>query len=124
MSLAGTTGRVTASVATIAMVTSFLVRLSRVNPTTVALTYLVLILLIATGWGIVPSVVASIVAVLCLNFFFLPPVGTFTVADPQNWIALLAFLSTAIVASLLSERARHRTLEAASRQVDLERLSA
>ena len=39
---------------------------------------------------------------LGLNFFFLPPVGTFTIADPQNWLALTAFLVTAIVASQLS----------------------
>ena len=49
-----------------------------------------------------------IAAMLCFNFFFLPPVGTLTIADPQNWVALLAFLATAIVASQLSGRARIR----------------
>ena len=34
---------------------------------------------------------------LILNFFFLPPVGTFTIADPQNWIALIVFLVVAVV---------------------------
>src|SRR5262249_6356989 len=57
-------------------------------------------------------------------FFFLPPVGTFTIADPQNWIAFVAFLITAIVTSQLSGRARQRTLEAVERQRDLERLYA
>ena len=51
---------------------------------------------------------AAIAAVLCFNFFFLPPTGTFTIADPQNWIALVAFLATSIVASQLSGRARQR----------------
>src|SRR5262245_64460538 len=61
---------------------------------------------------------------LCFNFFFLPPVGTLTIADPQNWVALVAFLVTAIVASQLSGRARRRNVEAISRQRDLERLYA
>ena len=46
---------------------------------------------------------------LCLNFFFLPPVGTFTIADPQNWVALFAFLAVSLVASNLSAVARART---------------
>ncbi len=52
---------------------------------------------------------------LCFNFFFLPPVGTFTIADPQNWVALVAFLVTAIVASQLSGRARQREIDARAR---------
>lgn len=95
-----------------------------VNPTTVALTYLVGILLIASGWGIAEATTASLVAVACFNFFFLPPVGTFTIADPQNWVALVAFLATATVASLLSSRAKRRNVEALARQRDLERLYA
>lgn len=61
------------------------------NRTTVALTDLVAILLIATGWAIAEATTASVVVVLCFNFFFLPPIGTFTIADPQNWVALIAF---------------------------------
>ena len=61
---------------------------------------------------------------LCFNFFFLPPVGTLTIADPQNWVALVAFLVTAIVASQLSGRARQREIDAVGRQRDLERLYA
>jgi two-component system sensor histidine kinase KdpD len=95
-----------------------------VNPTTVALTYLVVILVIASSWGITEATAASVLAVVCFNFYFLPPVGTFTIADPQNWVAFLAFLITAVVASQLSGRARHRTLEAIERQRDLERLYA
>jgi len=96
----------------------------QVNPTTVALTYLVAILLLATSWGLVEATVASVAAVLCFNFFFLPPVGTLTIADPQNWVAFVAFLVTAVVASQLSGRARQREIDAAARQRDLERLYA
>jgi two-component system sensor histidine kinase KdpD len=117
-------GRVAASIAAIALVTALYAQVLRVNPTTVALTYVVVILLIATGWGIAEATTASLVAVSCFNFFFLPPTGTFTIADPQNWIALVAFLVTAIIASQVSGRARHRELDAAARRRDLERLYA
>jgi two-component system sensor histidine kinase KdpD len=95
-----------------------------VNPTTVALSYLIAILLVASTWGLAKAMTASVFAVLCFNFFFLPPVRTFTIADPQNWVAFLAFLVTAIVASQLSGRARQRELDAGARQRDLERLYA
>jgi two-component system sensor histidine kinase KdpD len=61
---------------------------------------------------------------LCFNFFFLPPVGTLTISDPQNWVALVAFLVTGIVTSQLSGRVRRRNIEALARQRDLERLYA
>lgn len=91
-----------------------------VNPTTVALTLLLFILLIAAEWGLRYAVVLSIGATACYNFFFLPPVGTFTISDPQNWLALLAFLGTSILASRLSERARDEAKDARSRQRELE----
>ncbi|MDP9037868.1 MAG: DUF4118 domain-containing protein [Acidobacteriota bacterium] len=90
-----------------------------VNPTTVALTLLLLILLLAAEWGLRYAVAISLAATACYNFFFLPPVDTFTVADPQNWLALLAFLATAIIASRLSQRARDEAEEARSRQREL-----
>jgi len=114
--------RIAGSLAAVAAVTALYQQAIRVNPTTIALSYVVVILLIATAWGIAESTIASVAAMLCLNFFFLPPVGTLTIADPQNWVALVAFLLTAIVASQLSGRARRRNIEALSRQRDLERL--
>jgi len=116
--------RVAASLGAVGAVTAAAVKITDVNPTTIALTYVVVILLIATAWGIAEATVASIAAMLCFNFFFLPPIGTLTIADPQNWVALVAFLVTAIVASQLSGRARSRNIEALSRQRDLERLYA
>jgi two-component system sensor histidine kinase KdpD len=115
---------VVASLAAVAAITLGYFRFVHVNPTTVALSYVVAIFLIATGWGIAAATVASLAAVLSFNFFFLPPVGTLTIADPQNWVALMAFLVTAIVASQLSGRARQRNIDAVARQRDLERLYA
>lgn len=91
-----------------------------VNVTTVALTLLLFILLLAAEWGLRYAVVVSVAATLCYNYFFLPPIGTLTISDPQNWLALLAFLATAIIASRLSERARHQASDARSRQRELE----
>ena len=93
-----------------------------VNPTTVALTFLLLVLFLATAWGPKPAVVASIAAASSFNYFFLPPVGTFTISDPHNWVALIAFLLTAVTAGQLSARAKQRTEEAEVGKREIERL--
>jgi PAS domain S-box-containing protein len=85
---------------------------TRLNDTTVALAYLVVILLVATAWGSRPAYVASALGVLGFNFFFLPPLYTLTVADPQNWVALAAFLITAVIAGQLSALAKRQAAEA------------
>jgi two-component system sensor histidine kinase KdpD len=59
---------------------------------------------------------------LAYNFFFLPPIGRLTIADPQNWVALLVFLATAITASQLSTSARRKAEEAAFREQEVQRL--
>jgi PAS domain S-box-containing protein len=82
------------------------------NDTTVALAYLLVVLLVATVWGLWPALATSALGTLCFNFFFLPPVYTFTIADPQNWVALGAFLVTALAAGRLSELAKRRAAEA------------
>ena len=95
---------------------------SHVNPPTVALTFVLIILFLAVAWGPKPAVLASLLAVGCFNFFFLPPVGTFHIADPENWIALVAFLITAITTGQLSARAKLRADEATSAKKEIERL--
>lgn len=119
---ASTVARIAASAVGVAAVTVLYFRFLPANPTTVALSYLVLVLMVATGWGIVESTVAAVLATVCFNIFFLPPVGRLTIADPQNWVSLVVFMITAIVASQLSSRARQRNLDATGRQRDLERL--
>jgi len=92
------------------------------NAATVAATFLMVVLLVAATSRLRVAVVTSIVAMLALNFFFLPPIGTFTIADPQNWVALFAFLAVSLVASNLSAVARARTQEALDRRDELARL--
>jgi two-component system, OmpR family, sensor histidine kinase KdpD len=93
-----------------------------VNPTTVAVTYLLAVLVVSATWGLWYAIAFAIAATLAFNYFFLPPVGTFTIADTQNWIALVAFLATAIIASELSERARREARDATQRRREVERL--
>ena len=94
------------SLLAIAAVTASLKALGEVSPTTVALALLLVVLATATLSRLRFAIVVSIIAMLTLNFFFLPPVGTFTIADPQNWIALFAFLIVAVIASNLSAAAQ------------------
>src|SRR3989454_7887694 len=95
---------------------------NQANSTTIAMTFLLATLGVATAWGLLEAIVASVAGVLCFNFFFLPPLFTFYLADTQNWIALFAFLVTAVVASQLSARAKHRALEATRRREERERV--
>jgi two-component system sensor histidine kinase KdpD len=64
----------------------------------------------------------SLAAVMSFNYFFLPPVGTLTIADPQNWVALFAFLVSSIMGSQLSARIRTEADEAHHRRREVERL--
>ena len=93
-----------------------------VNPTTVALTFLVSVLIVSALWGLRYALFTAFVAAAAFNYFFLPPTGTFTIADTQNWIALFALLTTAVIASQLSDRARKQAEEAVGRRHELERL--
>ena len=111
-----------ASLATVALVTVALRALPQVSPTTVALALLLIVLGTATVGGLRAAIVVSAVAMLVLNFFFLPPVGTFTIADPENWVALFAFLVVAVIASNLSAAAQQRAREAIDRRNEVTRL--
>ncbi len=114
--------RFAASIALVAAIVSVYHWLLPVNSTTVALTLLMAILGISTFWGLAEATAASVAAVFGFNFYFLPPVGTLTIQDPQNWVALMAFLATAVTASQLSAHARRRREEAEQRRLEIERL--
>lgn len=116
------TSRFGLSVAAVAAVLAVYHVLLHVNNTTVALTLLLAILAVSTRWGLAEALVASVVAVLGFNFYFMPPVGTLTIEDSQNWVAFVAFLVTAVTASQLSAHARRRTAEAEARRIEVERL--
>src|SRR5271157_4741725 len=85
---------------------------SHINEMTVALAMLLIVLFIATAWGRWPGLVASLLGVLCLNYFFLAPVYTFTIGNSKNWPALTAFFITALTAGQLSAWVKQRAAEA------------
>ena len=93
-----------------------------VNSTTVALALLLAVLFIAARMERGPALVASVLAAFCFNFFFLPPFGTLHISEAENWVALAAFLLTAVVAGQLSTHARRRAEEAEAGRVEIERL--
>jgi two-component system sensor histidine kinase KdpD len=114
--------RLAAAIAIVAAIIAFYYRFVHVNATTVALSLLLAILGMSTVWGLLEATIASVVAVLGFNFFFLDPIGTLTISDTQNWVAFLAFMVTAVTASQLSAMAKRRTAEAVERRHELESL--
>jgi two-component system sensor histidine kinase KdpD len=114
--------QVSASIGGVAIITWVGSTIVSVNATTIGFAYLLFVLAVASTWGFLEAALASVASTLVFNFFFLPPVGTLTIADPQNWIALFSFLATSLIASRLSDKAKRRALDAVERQQDLERL--
>jgi len=99
-------------------------RIIHVNPTTVGFVFLLAILAVSAAWGLRVALFMALIATVAYNYFFLPPLLRFTIADPQNWVSLFAFLVTAIIASQLSERARREALQSNQRRREVERLYA
>jgi two-component system, OmpR family, sensor histidine kinase KdpD len=114
--------RIAIALAIVAGISVFYRRVLPVNATTVALTYLLAIVAVSTAWGLTVAVVMSVAAMLSFNYNFLPPVGKLTVADPQNWVALFAFLAVAVTVSQLSNRARQKAEDASARRREIEKL--
>ncbi|HYW70360.1 MAG TPA: DUF4118 domain-containing protein, partial [Pyrinomonadaceae bacterium] len=107
----------------VALVTAVLIPLNKsINATTVGFAFLLLVVFVAIFWGSKPALLASIVSMFCFNFFFLPPLYTLTIADPQNWVALTAYFITALAVGQLSARARRRAEEAEAGRVENRRL--
>ena len=105
-----------------ALITFFGYSVIPVNATSVGFAYVLLVLTVATFFGFVEALFASVAAMLTFNYFFLPPVGRFTIADPQNWVALFSFLATSLIASRLSSEAKRRAKDALDSKQDVERL--
>jgi two-component system, OmpR family, sensor histidine kinase KdpD len=78
----------------------------------ISLVFLTAVLASAIVWGLWPSLFASILGMLAYNFFFLPPLYTFTVADPENVLALFFFLIVAVIVSNLTARTRTQVVTA------------
>ena len=106
----------------IAAVTWLAFSVLHVNALIVGFAYVLIVLVVAVQWGFIESLVTSVAAMLCLNYFFLPPILSVTIRDPQNWVVLSSFLATAMTASQLAASVRNRAADAQARRLELEQL--
>ncbi|MGA7616128.1 MAG: DUF4118 domain-containing protein [Thermoanaerobaculia bacterium] len=97
-------------------------RLLDANPGAVGFAYLIAVLLISLRSGLLVGTISSIAATLCYNFFFFPPLYTFTIAEPANWLALLAFLVCSVTVNRLIVTARTKAREAEASRAELQAL--
>ncbi|MDQ3062393.1 MAG: DUF4118 domain-containing protein, partial [Acidobacteriota bacterium] len=95
---------------------------SQINSTTVGFLLLIVILLVATFLGRNPALLTSLLAMLGFNYFFLPPVRTFTISDSQNLVAWAAFTITAIIVGQLSASVKRRAEEAEKQKDEIKNL--
>lgn len=114
--------RIAGSIAIIGAITALDHILPHLNHTTITLTFLMGVLGIAAGWGLLEAVVASAATIACEAYFFLAPIYDFRIEDSQNWVAVAAFFIVSVVASSLSTSARNKAAEAIERQRELELL--
>lgn len=108
-----TLARAAASAGALALVTGAIELLKGHVPVlSLAVLYLLAIIPVAVAWGIVFAVGVALGSMLAFNYFFVPPLYTFTIEDTKNWFALLVFVVTAVVVSELASRSRRRAEEA------------
>ena len=101
----------------VALVTALLYPLKQIAPVvSLGVVYLLPVLVLSTYWGLGLGALTAFASAAAFNFFHLPPVGRFTIADSRNWVALLAFLAVALTASSLAQAARARASEAIDRR--------
>ncbi len=107
------------SVAATAIATLAIYPLEHIAPVvSLSVVYLPAVLLTATYWGLGLGVATAILGAAAFNFFHLPPVGKFTIADSRNWVALAAFMVVALAAGTIAELARARAREAERRRAE------
>ena len=111
--LAGLTG--------VALVTFIAFRL-HLNLSSSGSLYFLIVVMVSIVWGFWEASVTSLIAVSCLNYFFVPPVFTWTVSDPQNWVALATFEIAALTVSRLSTRAQEKARAEARQRVEVQKL--
>jgi len=117
-----TTARTVAGLLVLFLITEFFRQGALVNATTVGFAYLLAILAASMSLDLLGSIAMCIVATLAYDYYFLPPEGTLNISDPQDWVALFAFLVTAVIGSHLATKARKRAEEANRRRLEVERL--
>jgi two-component system, OmpR family, sensor histidine kinase KdpD len=90
--------------------------------TTAGMVFLVVVVVTATQAGLVISLYSALLCALSFDYFFLPPIHTFTLAGPQEWVSIITFAVSSLVAGRVAERARMQKTQAEQRREDVERL--
>jgi two-component system sensor histidine kinase KdpD len=110
-------GGIAVSVASVALVTAAIELLKDVVPVlSLGVLYVLAVLVVAVGWGMTYAIPVAVASMLAFNWFHLPPVHTFTLAESSNWFALLVYVAIAIVVSVLADRVRARARQAEQRE--------
>ncbi len=116
---------IVASIAAVVAGTLLVYPLKSVAPVvSLGVIYLPAIMLISTVWGLRMGLLASIASAAAFNFFQIPPLHRFTIAEEENWVALAAFVIAAIVSSTVAGLARARAVEAERRREEADRALA
>ena len=89
---------------------------------TVGFTYLIVVVGVALAYGIWQATFVSLIAVSCLNYFFIPPIFTFEVADERDWVALVSFQICALLVSRLSSREQRMARDANYQRIQMKKL--
>jgi len=102
------------AVALVALCTLFIYPLKQAAPVvSLGVVYMLAVVIVSVTWGVWLGIASSLLSALAFNFFHLPPVGQLTIRNADNWVALIAFLVVAVLASSVAEVTRARSREAA-----------
>ena len=116
---------VPAAALAVAVATAAIYPLKSLAPAvSLSVVYLPAVLLISVYWGLWLGLLTALASAAAFNFFHIPPVGRFTIADSRNWVALAAFVLVAVVVSAMAEIARARTIEAERRRAEADLAAA
>ena len=106
-------GGVLPAVVLVAVCTGIVYPLKQVTSvSSLGVVYLFGVVVVSAFWGVWLGIATAALSGVAFNFFHLPPVGRFTIADSRNWVALGAFFVAALATSWVSEVSRHRAAEA------------
>jgi two-component system, OmpR family, sensor histidine kinase KdpD len=108
--------------ALVVALTTALLAWSGARSTTAGMVFLVVVVWTATQAGLALSLSIALLCALLFDYFFLPPIHTLILAGPQEWVAMLSFIASSLVAGRVAERARRQAQQAEQRREDVERL--
>jgi two-component system sensor histidine kinase KdpD len=116
---------IAAAVGSVAAATAAIYALKGLAPVvSLSVVYLPAVLLVSAYWGLWLGLATALMSAAAFNFFHVPPVGRFTIADSRNWVALAAFTTVAVAVSTVADLARSRALEADRRRAEADLAAA